>query len=273
MVKNIIKSVKGALFYDPKILYNEEKSLLNKPFYFEGNNGKAVLLIHGWSSTPYEVRRLGKYLNEAGYTVTGPQLRGHGTVPKDLENVKWTDWLSDLETVYDDLRKKYQQVFVMGTSIGSNLAILLAAKHSDISGLVLMATPYKIKLEKLTVIFARSLKMFRPYNKKFYPPTFGLSTSITRLISYQSYPVKNALETFDLIKIARTKLEFIHQPCFLIQSANDHIVNKKSLEEIYSQIKSVNRKKTYIKRAYHTFISDIKNSHIFEDILDFINSL
>lgn len=273
MVNKIIKSVKGTLFYDPKSLYNEEKSLLNKPFYFEGNNGKAVLLIHGWSSTPYEVRRLGKYLNEAGYTVSGPQLRGHGTVPKDLENVKWTQWLADLEKAHDDLKKKYQQVFVMGTSIGSNLAILLASQRPEIAGLVLMATPYKIKLEKLTVIFARSLKLFRPYNKKFYPPTFGLSTSITRLISYQSYPVKSALETFDLIKIARTKLENINQPCLLIQSTNDHIVSKKSMEDIYNRIKSVKKKKRYIKRAYHTFISDIKNSHIFEDILDFINSI
>ena len=265
--------MKSVLFSDPQLLYKEERYLLNKPFYFEGNNNRAVLLIHGWSSTPYEVRRLGKYLNEAGYTVSGPQLRGHGTVPKDLENVKWTDWLSDLEVAYDDLRKKYKTVFVMGTSIGSNLAILLASERSDIAGLVLMATPYKIKLEKLTVIFARSLKLVRPYNKKFYPPTFGLSTSITRLISYQTYPVKSALETFDLIKAARMKLKAVYQPCLLIQSSSDHIVNKKSIEEIYNRISSIKKKKRYIKRAYHTFISDIKNSHIFEDILDFINSI
>jgi len=59
MVKELLKSVKGILFADPDLLYKEERHLANQPFYFEGTNGKAVLLVHGWTSTPYEVRRLG----------------------------------------------------------------------------------------------------------------------------------------------------------------------------------------------------------------------
>ena len=160
----------------------------------------------------------------------------------------------------------------MGTSIGANLAILLAAERPEIPGMVLLATPYKIKFEKLVILFAKSLKMVKPYSKKYYPPTFGLSTSITRLISYQTYPVKSALETFDLIKIARTKLRNVKQPCFLIQSGSDHIVTRKSLEDIYNRIGSKIKQKKIIKRAYHTFISDVKNSHVFEDILAFIKA-
>ena len=30
------------------------------------------------------------------------------------------------------------------------------------------------------------------------------------------------------------------------------------------------KKKEYVPRAYHTFISDIKNEHVFQDILEFI---
>ncbi len=88
-VKKIINTAKSVLFADPELLYKEERHLVNQPFYFQGTNGKAVLLIHGWSSVPYEVRRLGVYLYENGYTVSGPLLSGHGTVPKDLENIKW----------------------------------------------------------------------------------------------------------------------------------------------------------------------------------------
>jgi carboxylesterase len=270
MVKRLIKSVRNILFFDPQLLYKEEKELLNKPFYFEGNNGKAVLLIHGWSSTSYEVRRLGLYLNENGYTVSAPMLRGHGTVPKDLECVKWTDWLSDLEEEYDKLRSKYQKVYVAGTSIGANLAIMLAADKKDISGLMLMATPYNIKMEKIIWIFMKSMNLFKTYNKKFYPPTFGLATSITRLISYQSYPIKSAMEAHELIKKCRLMLPKVEQPCLLLQSASDHIVGKRSMENIYNRISSPIKEKKYIQRAYHTFISDIKNSHVFEDILGFL---
>jgi len=272
MVRQIFKTVKSVLFADPKLLYAEEKEFLNQPFHFQGSNRKGVLLIHGWTSTPYEVRRLGKFLNEEGYTVLAPQLRGHGTVPKDLENVKWTDWLEDVEKSYYKLKKECDEVFVGGTSIGSNLAILLASKIPEISGLVLMATPYQVKSEKVVTNFAKFVNIFKDYNKKFYPPTFGVSTTITRLIAYRSYPIKSALETFDLIKKSRESLEKISQPCFLIQSSSDHVVAKNSLENIFKRIKSAVKKKKYIKRAYHTFISDIKNEGVFEEILEFIKS-
>lgn len=270
MVKKLYKKVKSVLFADPELLYKEEIHLLNQPFRFLGTNGKAVLLIHGWTSVSYEVRRLGKYLNENGYTVCAPMMRGHGTVPKDLEDIKWTDWLRDVTEAYLELKKDHEKVYVMGTSMGANLAMFLAQKRNDVAGLVLMATPYKIKLERASVFLAKFVCLFKKYNKKFYPPTFGVSTTITRLIAYQTYPIKSAIETFELVKHSRKNLAKICQPCFLLQSANDHIVSKRSMEEIYERISSKIKKKKYIKRAYHTFISDIKNEEVFRDIFEFI---
>lgn len=271
MVKNIIQSIKGVLFKDPASLFAEEKAFVNQPFYFPGTNGKGVLLVHGWSSTAYEVRRLGKFLNEKGYTVHGPLLRGHGTKPEDLENVKWEEWLADLEKAYEKMEAEVGQVYVGGTSIGSCLAMLLAQKKKNIAGLILMATPFKIRMEKLMIFFAKLTVKIKPFNKKIYPPTFGAATTITRLISYQKYSVQSALETFELIEAARKNLNQITQPCFLIQSKSDHIVIPKSLEEIYNRLGSKIKRKKYIGKAYHTFISDIKNEYVFEDILNFLN--
>ena len=271
MVNQIIEKIKSVLFKDPLFLFAQEKALINQPFYFQGTNGKGVILIHGWSSTAYEVRRLGEFLNEKGYTVCGPMLKGHGTKPEDLENVRWEEWLTDLEKAYEKMEKETSRIYVGGTSVGACLALLLAQKKKNIAGLILMATPFKIRLEKLMVLFAKLTVKIKPFNKKIYPPTFGASTTITRLISYQKYSVQSALETFELIKAARKNLDRITQPCFLIQSASDHIVTKKSLEEIHERIGSKIKRKKYIKKAYHTFISDIKNEYVFEDILNFLN--
>lgn len=269
-VQKLLNTVKSVLFADPRLLYKEELALTNKPFYFPGTNRKAVLLIHGWTSVPYEVRRLGMYLNEHGFTVSIPMLKGHGTVPKDLENVHWIDWFSDVKESYQELKKNHEKVYVGGTSIGANLAMLLAEEETDISGIVLMATPYKINFEHICTFFARILLIFKKYNRKVYPPTFGLSTTITRLISYQSYPIASALETYELVKEARKKLNSINQPCFIIQSLSDHVVARNSIDEIYNRISSGIKKKKYIKRAYHTFISDIKNEGVFKEILNFL---
>lgn len=271
IVGKMMKKAKSVVFRDPIKLYKEEMALTNQPFYFPGENGRAALLIHGWTSTPYEVRRLGTYLNENGYTASAPILSGHGTVPKDLEKVDWKDWLADVTRAYDELKKTHEKVYVAGTSIGASLAVILAKNRPDVSGLVLMAMPYKIKFECLAVSVAKFISLFKKYNDKFYPPTFGLATTITRLIAYQSYPIKSALETFELIKVARKELLKVDQPCFVIQSLSDHVVAKKSLERIYEKIRSKVKQKKYIKRAYHTFISDIKNEGVFEEILNFLD--
>lgn len=272
-MKKLIKSAKSVLFADPSLLYREELSLINQPFLFEGDNGKAVILIHGWTSTPYEVRRLGKYLNESGYTVCAPMLRGHGTDPRNLENIRWEDWEEDVKVAYDELRKNHKKVFVGGTSIGASLAIRFAEDNKDVSGLVLMAMPYKLRLERTAIFFAKFIRIFKQYNRKFYPPAFGVSTTITRLISYQTYPINSALETFELVERARANLSGVIQPCLVMQSTHDHIVTANSSDIIYGKIGSSIKKKIYIHRAYHTFISDVKNSHVFEDILKFLDSL
>ncbi|KKQ53196.1 MAG: Carboxylesterase [Parcubacteria group bacterium GW2011_GWD2_38_11] len=274
MVKGIIKfaeKAKNIIFADPNLLYKEQRHLVNKPFFFVGNNGKGVLLVHGWTSTPYEVRRLGKYLNESGYTVLGIQLAGHGTVPKDLEDLKWQDWLRDVQNGYMELKKTCDKVYIGGTSIGGNLALLFAKEQKDIAGLVIMATPYKMRFESLGLFFIKiMLKLKKKYRRKFYPPTFGLSTTITRLISYQTYPVASVLQAFEIVREMRKDLAVISQPVLIMQSTHDHIVEKNSMENIYKKVGSEIKKKIYIKKAYHTFISDIKNEHVFEDILRFL---
>lgn len=275
-VKKIFRKTRSVLFADPQSLYKKEQHLLNKPFYFKGSNGKAVLLIHGWTSVPYEVRRLGKYLNENGWTVYGPMLKGHGTVPKNLENIKWSEWVKDAERAYKKLKENHTQVYIGGTSIGANIAMLLAKKYPEVSGLILMATPYQMKfekmgLEKIITVFLKIMRIFKKYNKKFYPPTFGSRTTITRLISYRSYPIDSVFEAAKLVKKSIENLSKIDQPCFLLQSSSDCIVGKDSLEKIYAQIGSKIKKKKYIKRAYHTFISDVKNEDVLAEILKFLN--
>lgn len=288
MVKELIKlagkavgKAKSILFSDPKLLYKEQRDLINQPFFFDGPstaeagiNEKGVLLVHGWSSTAYEVRRLGKYLNENGYTVYGLMLSGHGTVPKDLEDVTAQDWIDDVEKGYSKLKETCQQIYVAGTSIGASIALILAEQEKEMAGIVLMATPYRLRFERIGIALVKLALFFNPkqYRTKFYPPTFGASDSVTRLISYQQYPVASVLEVFKLVQRARKNLASISQPCLLLQSTHDHMVGKDSMEKIYNKISSKIKKKIYIHKAYHTFIPDIKNEHVFQDILDFIEN-
>lgn len=59
------------------------KIVTPKPFTFKGGD-KAVLLLHGFTGNTADVRMLGRYLNERGYTCHAPQYKGHGVPPEEL---------------------------------------------------------------------------------------------------------------------------------------------------------------------------------------------
>jgi len=69
------------------------------------------------------------------------------------------------------------------------------------------------------------------------------------MISYQTYPIAIALEAFAVIRASRLELGRIVQLCS------------------YSSLPA-----TIVTRAYHRFIPDIRNEHVFEDIADFLKS-
>ena len=72
------------------------------PFFWEGGP-TGILLVHGFTATPAEVRLLAKILHERGFTVAGPLLPGHGTKPEDLNRVRWQDWVEEGEKAYRQL--------------------------------------------------------------------------------------------------------------------------------------------------------------------------
>jgi carboxylesterase len=108
-------------------------------FYPGGRIG--VLLIHGLSGTPTEMKYVGKGLSKAGYTVYGVQLAGHCGTEADLLKTGWQDWVASVDAGYDWLRERVDLVFAGGLSMGALLSLNLAARRPDAcTGLTLFST-------------------------------------------------------------------------------------------------------------------------------------
>jgi alpha-beta hydrolase superfamily lysophospholipase len=52
----------------------------------------AVLLVHGLSDSPYNMRGMAETFFAQGYYVLVLRMPGHGTLPSGLLDVKWQDW-------------------------------------------------------------------------------------------------------------------------------------------------------------------------------------
>lgn len=64
-------------------------------FFLEGG-ATGVLLLHGYTGSPPEMRQIGDDLHARGCTVSAPLLPGHGATPEALNRWRWTDW-ADVE--------------------------------------------------------------------------------------------------------------------------------------------------------------------------------
>ena len=54
-----------------------------EPFFLPGGS-TGCLLIHGFTASPQEMRRLGEHLAGEGHTVLGLRLPGHASTPPDM---------------------------------------------------------------------------------------------------------------------------------------------------------------------------------------------
>ena len=62
-------------------------------YEFNHNSKIGVYLIHGFSSSTYEVKLLAEFLASKQIHVVANNLPGHGTTINDCNRVKYQDWL------------------------------------------------------------------------------------------------------------------------------------------------------------------------------------
>ena len=112
-----------------KFVFNFKKpvqsSVVETSFYLNSQEGPALILSHGLTGTPREMKFLGNFFHMRGYNVVCPRLAGHG---EPIEIFKYTKW----EAFYESVRKAFlkldteKPVFAAGLSMGALLVLLLA---------------------------------------------------------------------------------------------------------------------------------------------------
>ncbi len=120
----------GSQFWSPRAEAETgaAESFADVRFRYPGQEA-AVLLIHGLTGTPTEMRYIGKGLAAEGFAVYGMQLAGHCGSEEALLRTRWPDWYASVEEAYQELAAEYPVVFVAGLSMGAVLAIHLAASR------------------------------------------------------------------------------------------------------------------------------------------------
>ena len=237
---------------------------LKEEYFLPGNN-EACLLIHGFTSTPAELRELREKIHEIGYTVLGVKLKGHGTTAEDMEKSTYLDWIESAVEGYRKLKDKYEKIYVIGHSMGSLLALHIA-KNFNIDKVIALSPPLIIKnksarwafIAKYFVRFSEDNPRVRPEEEKKF------------LLGYHKTPIRSVHEFNKLAAKVRKDLYKINKPLLIVHSHMDRTVDEESVDLLYNSVSSQIKEKIYLNKCGHNITVECEKEDVFRGVIDFL---
>ncbi|MCZ7538995.1 MAG: alpha/beta fold hydrolase [Anaerolineae bacterium] len=223
------------------------------PFFLAGGP-VGVLLMHGFTGSPPEMRRLGDFLYGEGLTVSAPLLPGHGTTTDECNSVRWQQWAAHVEGALDDLRGRCATVFVGGLSMGGVLALHLAAQHPDLAGALLYAPAIQLSngWGRWVAPLLKHVRRTMPKGKDDWADPDARAL----LWSYSEYPVAGAHQLFKLIAHVRRSLPRVTVPLLIVTSRGDRTVPPAAADLIARGVATKDITRLSLERSGHVVTLD-----------------
>lgn len=231
-----------------------------------GGNDRVILMIHGFPSCPQVYEYFSDYFLKEGYDVYAPLMPGFGTDPKDLEHTSFIQWYEYMARYYENLRKRYRKVYVLGLSMGGAITLKLGETFSGTNkapdGLISISAPvcYNSLKDRIIanpfVFIGRIVAIFCPVLGK--PGTIcgkpGQEDGNEDWTGYRGTYVRQGISLIYHLKPIRQGLGKIGIPLFAIQDKKDKTVPPKNLDIIASENKSPYFKmlRTDMEEHHHT---------------------
>lgn len=251
-----------------------------KPFFYQGSE-KAVLLLHGFTGTPQDLKKIGTYLNKQGYSCYCPIYDGHGlgaeAILKSSPQVWWQDAIDGLKFLHD---KGFQQIAIIGHSMGGIFTMRLAESciSSDplreqladiqLKGIVTMCAPVQRRnpdeLNNRLISYGKQYKSLQQKDRQMIDYEVGR-------LQQQNFDV--LLGVSSMSEQAGHGLNDIYLPTFVIQGNLDNDSYKKSAKLIFSGAGTPKKYLKFYEKSGHLIMFDEEKEQLQQDIGRFLNSL
>ncbi|MCM8760731.1 MAG: alpha/beta fold hydrolase [Candidatus Omnitrophica bacterium] len=271
-------------------------STITNGFSVEGTNGATVMLLHGLTGTPNEMRFLASFLNKKGYSVIVPRLANHGEPLEVLRKSRWQEFYASVTSAFlsAGLEKSERPVFVGGLSFGALLALLLAYEYpTSISAVSCLAPTlfydgWNTPMAKLFMPLACTpLKNFFYFKEE---PPYGVRNEAIRSrihkyyskatlenmenvaqYGYPFFPVTQLYQLKLLVRYLSPRLSRIVVPVQMIQAKDDDLTSIKNSKYIYDNVGSPIKEMIFLYNSYHVITVDQEREIVAEKMEAFFN--
>jgi carboxylesterase len=209
-------------------------------FSLKGTLNKAVLLVHGMTGAPGEMKFIAKRLHKRGFSVAAPLLAGHGVDEANLLRTTWQDWLGSVREAYRKLKDQHEEVYIAGICVGGALGLALAAEDCSVAGAAVYSMTYRYDGWNMKHWYSAVVPYLEPFaglplirRMSFLEPyPFGLKDERLRdgMAATQGAVIPGALDRVPLGAMAEqhwlTKhldsvAPLIHQPTLILHAQDD----------------------------------------------------
>lgn len=209
----------------------------NLPFILgDGRAQAAVLLVHGFTGSPWEMKPLAAYLAGRGFFTYAVRLPGHGTSPEDLAGRIMEEWLAEVSNGLARLAKTGLSLFAAGQSTGALLTLMAALNHNP-QGLVLLS-PF-LRIRHRLAPAAGLLQYFKTYQPKPLTPQ-------ETPFYYDRRPVAGVHQINRLTRRLRVVLPQVRCPALVVSAQGDQTVITPSALDLFERLGSPHKQ-------YHLF--------------------
>jgi carboxylesterase len=245
------------------------------PFSF-GQGDRGVLLLHGFTGSPFEMRLLGEELARRGFAVEGPLLAGHGAPTRDMRRAGWRDWLRTASEALDRLRTRveHRPVAIAGLSMGALLTLELARTRPDeIAAIACLAPAFWLRPE--AEAFSR-LAARVPLLRNVALPKLAGSDIRDRAMKRRNeiaqgragMPLPSLASLIELQHHLRNRLDEVRAPTLLMHSEDDHTVPIACMDAVAHRLTNAPVRPLRLKGPYHVITLDVGKERVFAAVAE-----
>ena len=229
---------------------------LHEEYVREVENSKsAVVFIHGILSTPRFFEKLTAVVpNE--YSIYNIMLDGHGGGVKDFSDTSMKIWKHQVKTLINYLSKKYENIIMVGHSMGTLFSIQNAVARPDkIKGLFLLCSPLKVLVHPRSAKYSLRIVLEKPENNDPVEASARHWYSIgpeRNLLKYIPWVPKFTSLLYEIRK-TRKLAPSITVPTYVFHAKYDSLVSGKAVSFFG---KNDHIKVTHLHNSYHQYFTD-----------------
>lgn len=235
-------------------------------------SGPQMLLLHGYTGSPYDLRPMGDFFHKRGFHICAPLLAGHGGKPSDLHKIVAKDWTDQARDIISDFDSS-KPIIVAGLSMGALIG-LLVAKAQKIDALVLCSPALRLSATAEVTLFTAELGLIDRNTsiKKFSGSDIADPIAKEKTPAYKEIPISGLLEFAKIRRLAQKELMHISSPIFLAFGQKDQAIDAVSSRQMIlsSCSKATIFAKTY-ENSKHVITLDYDKDRLFLDIEQFLH--